>query len=218
MVPTFSINTGGSRMEAVGASFAYDLTRRISRTEGLDGVQDSQDPSAVPADDGQAEKANQLQKLESALSGTVAYMANTHGEKAASVMVALVYKRLGEGEINELTLGNAFLDVTRFIDRNFGTGAGDAFMAHLNGSLNDSMNDFFDNGLNESFMVAPASLDGGGGVDAAGMLEQLAKEYTEAIKEMLEEARAKPDAGAAAPYTDPARNEPLVGVLKDVVV
>lgn len=219
-----------ARMGAIGSSFAYDLTRRVSQSQGLDGVKTPQDPAAAPADAladeqaaARAEKTGQLQKLESALSGTVAYMADKHGEKAASAMIALVYKRLGDGEINEESLGNAFLDVTRFIDANFGTGAGDNFMAHLNGSLNDSMNAFFDNGLNETFMVAPASSGegggAGGGVDASSLLEDITKQYTDAIKEMLEEMRADPgESGVAAAYGDPAHKEPMIGVMKDIVV
>lgn len=226
-LPTFSINTGGmaSRMEAIGSSFAYDLTRRISQSKGLDAAQATKDSAAapVPVDDeqaaAQAAKQSELEKLESALSDTVAYMKEKHGDQAASVMIGLVYKRLGDGEINEQTLGNAFLDVTRFIDKNFGTGAGDDFMAHLNGSLNKSMNAFFDNGLNETFMVAPTSLGEGGGVDTSSMLADLTKEYTEVIKEMLEEARAKADEnGLAGAYADPASKEPMIGVMKDIVV
>ncbi|SBV91020.1 exported hypothetical protein [uncultured delta proteobacterium] len=227
----FSINTGGmaARMGAIGSSFAYDLTRRVSQSQGLDSAQASRASAVTPTDAladeqaaARAEKTGQLQKLESALSGTVAYMADKHGEKAASAMIALVYKRLGDGEINEESLGNAFLDVTRFIDANFGTGAGDNFMAHLNGSLNDSMNAFFDNGLSETFMVAPVSSGeggAGGSVDAASLLEDIAQQYTDAIKEMLEEMRANPEqSGVAAAYGDPAHKEPMIGVMKDIVV
>lgn len=227
----FSINTGGmaSRMGAIGSSFAHDLTRRVSQGMGLDGAQAPQGSavaSAAPGDAfgdeqaaAQAEKTGQLQKLESALSGTVAYMAGTHGEKAASAMVALVYKRLGDGDIDEEALGNAFLDVTRFIDKNFGTGAGDNFMSHLNGSLNDSMNAFFDNGRNETFMVAPAPSGEGGGIDASSLLEDITKQYADAIKEMLEDARANPEEnGIASAYADPAHKEPMIGVMKDIVV
>ena len=222
-LPAFTINTDGARFEAIGASFAYDLTRRISQSKGLDGVNAAQDASAAQVDDEQAAalaaKQSELEKLESALSSTVAYMKEKHGDQAASAMIGLVYKRLGDGDINEETLGNAFLDVTRFIDKNFGTGAGDDFMAHLNGSLNDSMNTFFDNGLNETFMVAPASSGGGGGADTAGMLEEITKQYTDAIKEMIEEARVKADEkGVAGAYADPAQNAPMIGVMKDIIV
>ena len=209
-------------MDAVGSSFAYDLAKRISQGKGLDASQAAGDAAAAK-DDGQAsalaEKQGQLTKLESALAGTVSFMRNNHGDKAASAMVALVYKRIGNGEINEESLGNAFLDVTRFIDRNFGTGAGDAFMAHLNGTLNTSMNAFFDNGLSETFMVAPTSAEGGAGLDTSSMLEDIAKQYTDAIKEMIEEARARPETGGPmAAYADPLQKEAMVGVMKDVLV
>ena len=223
-LPLFTLNTSTSRQDAIGASFAYDVTRRIAQSKELGDVQTSKnlaDPSAALDDEqaaAQTEKRAQLQKLEEALSGSVAYMRGKHGEKAANVMIALVYKRLGSEEINEQTLGDAFLDVTRFIDKNFGTSAGDAFMAHLNGSLNDTMNTFFDNGQSEIFMVAPTSSSGGGGIDPAGLLEALTKEYTEVIKEMLEDARAKPEEGDIASYADPLRKESMLGVMADVMV
>ena len=219
-LPAFTINTGGSRQDAIGATFAYDLARRISQSKGLDKVQPSKNVAEATEDEqaaALAEKQSHLQELESALSATVAYMGAKHGDKAASAMIALVYKRLGDSEINEQSLGEAFLDVTRFIDKNFGTGAGDDFMAHLNGSLNDSINSFFENGQEEIFMVAPTSPSTGGGVDAASMLEELTKEYTETIKKILEEARAKPKDGPAGAYTDPRHKEPLVGVMLNSV-
>jgi len=221
-------------MDAVGSSFAYDLTKRISQSTGLGAADASKGmgaaakpaTSATPTVDdeqaaAQAEKQSHLHKLESALANTVSYMKEKHGEQAASAMIGIVYKSIGNGEINEQSLGNAFLDVTRFIDKNFGTDSGDAFMAHLNGNLNDSMNAFFDNGQNETFMVAPSSSGGGSGsgsIDASGLMESITTQYTEMIKEMLEEARANPETTAMGPYAETASKDALVGVLQDVMV
>jgi len=220
-LPAFTINPGGSRQDFIGASFAYEITRRLSQSNGLNNTRSAKAAEAsrdVSVDDEQAvalaEKHNRLQELERALASTVAYMNAKHGEKAASAMMALVYKRLGNGEITEQTLGNAFLDVTRFIDKNFGISAGDDFMAHLNGNLNDSINSFFKNGQEEIFMAVSPPSTGEGGIDAANLLEQLTKEYTEAIKEMLKEARAKPEDKLDA-YADPRQKEPLIGVVLD---
>lgn len=227
-LPTFTVSASGSQMGAVGSSFAYDLTKRISQGMGLDATQEAKGAkdaaSATPEMDAeqaaaQEKKQGQLQKLESALADTVAYMKDKHGDQAASAMIGLVYKRLGDGEINEQTLGEAFLDVTRFIDKNFGTDSGDAFMSHLNGNLNNSLNAFFDNGQNETFMVAPTSTEGGGGgIDTTSMLQDITKQYAEAIKEMLEEARAKPEDSLAGPYADPMQKDAMLGVMKDVMV
>ena len=211
---------GSRRIGAIGSSFAADVSRRISQVKGLDA-------GAVQAENASpdaTEKTAQLQKLEKALGGTVAYMANKHGEKAASAMIGLVYKRLGEENITEQSLGNAFLDVTRFIDANFGTAEGDAFMAHLNSSLNDSLNEFFDNGLNETFMAVPTGAEGGG-AGVAGLLQQLTEQYTDSVKAMLEEARKKAQEeqeqaleSPFAAYTSTGRKNTMQGVLKDMLV
>ncbi|MDL2209555.1 hypothetical protein LJC26_01980 [Desulfovibrio sp. OttesenSCG-928-O18] len=212
---------GNSRIGSVASSFASDLTRRISGSRGLDASQEpvTDDPELLAA---QEAKTAQLQKLESALGSSVAYMANKHGEQAASAMIGIIYKRLGESEINEQTLGNALLDVTRFIDSNFGTDKGDDFMDHLNGNLNVAMNEFFDNGQNETFFASSGLQGGGSGgsVSVEGLLQQLTEEYTESIKTMLEEARAKkPEEGSPlAAYAQDWEKGALQGVMKDLMV
>ncbi|MDR2826264.1 MAG: hypothetical protein LBV76_05660 [Deltaproteobacteria bacterium] len=192
---------GKTPLQNIADSFAFDLSKRISG-KNLADIQANSDQQADKADGNGEEKQGQLHKLEQSLSSTVAYMAESHGEKAASAMIAIVYKRLGADEINEESLGNAFLDVTHFIDANFGTDKGDAFMAHLNGNLNQAMNEFFDNGLNETFMVAPASYTAGTqtlpGADLHEQLEDIARDYTENVLSMLEEARVKQPAYAKA--------------------
>ncbi|MDR1241563.1 MAG: hypothetical protein LBM00_02090 [Deltaproteobacteria bacterium] len=185
--------SGKTHLEDIADSFAFDLSKRISASQKLNNAKeaDALDPENSAA---REEKFGQLRRLEQALGGVVNYMAETHGEKAAGVMLGLVYKRLGQDEITEENLGNAFLDVTRFIDANFGFAEGDAFMAELNGSLNAAMNDFFDNGLNERFMAAPAGWDSAAaGVSPEGLRDKLTAEaarYAESVLSMLKEARA----------------------------
>lgn len=208
-----------TRIGSVASSFASDMSRRISGSQGLSaGDAVETDNPELPA--AREEKTTQLQKLEKSLGSSVAYMANTHGEKAASAMIGIIYKRLGENEINEQTLGDALLDVTRFVDANFGADKGDAFMSHLNGNLNVAMNDFFDNGANETFFAA-SSIQGTAGqaLDVEGIIEQLNEQYVDSIKTMLEEARANPDADSpAAVYAKPWEKGALKGVLQDLTV
>lgn len=212
---------GTSRIGSVASSFASGLSRRISSGYGLQTSQEevAEDSELLVAREA---KTVQLRKLESALCSTVSYMANKHGEMAASAMVGIIYKRLGEGEINERTLGNALLDVTRFIDANFGADKGDEFMAHLNGNLNEAMNEFFDNGQNEIFFAASSLQGGGSGGSASmeGLLQQLTEEYAESIKAMLEEARAKKpeDGPPVAAYARDREQGTLRGVMKDSMV
>ncbi|CAK7010865.1 MAG: hypothetical protein DELT_02078 [Desulfovibrio sp.] len=209
-----------SSIGSVASSFASDISRRISQSRGLSTVQTNAelDPEAAAA---QEEKLGQLGKLESALSATVSYMADTYGEQAASAMIGIVYKSLGDGEINESTLGNALLDVVRFVDSNFGIDEGDSFMDHLNGSLNDSLNAFFDNGQNETFFAASSVSGGsGGGIDLQSMLEDVTDQMAKDIMAMLEEARANPE-GASSPvagYGAVEDRNALQGVLLDAVL
>lgn len=221
---------GVARMGAVGSAFAADISKRISVANGLNAsgaAGQEQSPE-------QADKIARLNKLESALSATVAYMSKTHGDQAASAMIGLIYKSIGDGGVTEASLGNALLDVTRFIDSNFGVDKGDAFMNHLNGSLNDSMNEFFDNGVQEKFIdaaqfqagfAASGNAGGAGGSGGAeSLMEQIIKEYTDSVKAMLEEARQKAREQGTLQNSPLAAYAPgqdlgiMQGVLKDVVV
>lgn len=212
---TMTVLSGAMRIADLSSAFALDLTKRISQVTGQDAAQAAENLEVAEAG---VDKALQLRKLETALAGTVDYMAEKHGEQAARAMIGIVYKRIGGNEISEQTLGEAFLDVTRFIDKNFGTDAGDKFMVHLNGSLNASMNEFFDNGLNETFMVAPALTGTGGTGNIADMVSALSEQYTKTIKEMLEEARANPGPQPPAAYGDPQNKSALIGIMKDILV
>ena len=208
-----------SNIGNVASGFAFDVSRRISQNKGLSVAENGKEIDAEVAA-AQEEKLTQLQKLENALGATVSYMANTYGEQAASAMIGIMYKSLGDGEVNETTLGNALLDVVRFVDANFGFDKGDDFMAHLNGTLNDSLNAFFDNGQNETFFaVSSLGEGGGGGLDMQSMLEQLTDQMKDDIMAMLEEARAKPEPNSpAAAYGAVNEQNALQGVLKDVMV
>ena len=97
-------------------------------------------------------------ELEQALSDTVQHVTDKFGGKAATAMMGIVYKRLGNEAVTEHNLGEALLDVTRFIDASFGFDKGDAFLSHLNGDLNKSLNAFFDNGKNEQFFASTAAV------------------------------------------------------------
>ena len=207
-------------IDELGSSFASALAQRLKGP-----VTAEPSTAGLPPEELRAaqQKSAQLDKLEKALGGTVSYMAEEHGVKAASTMIALVMKRLGDGEINEGTLGEAFLDVARFVDANFGTDKGDNLLEHLNGSLNRSMNDFFDNGLSETFMVAPA------GVSAASVAAQsvggegsvsISELYAESIKTLLEEARVPiaEQGRKNSPYTLAYEERAMQGALADFMV
>lgn len=208
-------NQKGFHASQTFSVFASDLARRISSGSALNGAGAMQ---GEDADSGQAlqEKQEQLGKLESALSGSVNYLTEKYGEKAGVAMMGLMYKSLGNSDITEDSLGGAFLDVIRFVDKNFGIQAGDEFMAHLNGSLNDSLNDFFENGLSEEFMVVTTYVGGPAMEGSPGA--QLDEQYAQGILEMLEAARVEHGEEDKNPYIKAADKENLLGVLQDTLV
>lgn len=125
--------------------------------------------------------------LSGALSGSVRWVADKFGDAAATAVMGIVYKSIGDGPVTEDALGEGLLNALRFVDRQFGTTSGDAFMAQLNGGgLNDALNDYFDNGLSERFMVA-----------GAGNLADDAVQGAEAAKATLVQQAADEDGGGS---------------------
>lgn len=218
----------GFHASDTAAVFAADIARRAAATQGL--ATPEQGASSLPENAAaDQEKSARLQQLESALADTVAYMAEQHGEQAGAALMGIVYKRLGNGEVTEESLGNAFLDVTRFIDAAFGIAKGDAFLEHLNGDLNNSLNAFFDNGSNEVFFASNGVGGSISGLSTAGLntehLAESVNQLTESILRLVQEARnAGPDAAgpagrALAAYAASAKTQPmLTGVLADTVI
>lgn len=150
-----------------GGIFAAEVVRRTVRNAPAtvasgpaaqgDTAQTAQtDAAASPKADAEAAA------LQNALAGTIDYVTQRHGAKAATAVMAIVMKRTGNGDVTEESLGNGLLDATRFLDRQFGTSAGDAFMDQMNGELNTSLNDYFDNGHNERFFAVTTPLNAGG--------------------------------------------------------
>lgn len=208
------------RPDETASAFASDITRRIKTAPQAPSESTTEvDDSALAEEAGR--KQSQLEKLESALSQTVSWMAEKHGDKAATALMGIVYKRLGEGEVTEASLGDAFLDVTRFIDKQFGTEAGDDFLDHLNGSLNDSLNAFFENGLSEQFMAVTSPTGLAGTNLAPGAADDLLAQIKDAVKQILDDIKeARPETGQT-PEAGPYQQQPassMIGVMKDVMV
>ncbi len=202
-------------------TFAASLTRRIAQNSGLDAAEKASEGQNAELAQSLANKRDNLQKLESALTGTVSYVTEKFGEKAGTAMMGAVYKSLNEGEITEEALGSAFLEVTRLLDKNFGTDAGDEFISYLNGNLNESLNDYFENGANEEFLVVTSKVGLGDLAKVAAgesSAAEMAKQYTNSILSLLEQAREKaPEDEAELGYGVLAQQK-KTGVLMDSMV
>lgn len=224
--------------EDTSSVFAADIVSRISSTT----------PTQPQDADVQAPAAKDTSELADSLQRTVSYVQDRYGKEAATAVMGMMYKRIGNGEVSEKALGDGLLDSVKFIDRNFGMSEGDSFMSVLNDDLNAEMNDYFDNGLEErffaaspgttslkqSFSTALATVTETVGQDAAdgilSILDQAMQDSenpTEALKKALEEADALLQDKGTTPFTATlatqvnqaaAAQQPQVGMLLNIAV
>lgn len=124
--------------------FAAEIMRRIELAN----------PQATASNAGSGVNLAAAGDLQAALSDAVDYVRQQHGDAAATAVMGIVIKGVGDGSGGEGALGDAMVSALKFIDRNFGVAAGDAAMATFNGTLNTSINDFYQNGHLEQFYAA----------------------------------------------------------------
>lgn len=150
---TFRLSAGTG--SAASAAFAQDIVRR---TAPAPQGESSQPGGAAPAQtvsmEGDGSSRIMDQDLADSLAKAVDFVRGRFGDQAATAFMGLVYKGVGEAEVTEESLGRALLQGVRFLDRNFGFAAGDAAMAYFNQDLNQAMNQYFQNGLNEQFYAS----------------------------------------------------------------
>lgn len=139
--------------QALSQTFAQSIVSRLAEPENASLQSTEATSGATLADQTSATTAD-TQALEQALASTVDYVRGKFGDKAATAVMAMVYKQAGDQPITEQSLGQGLLNGLKLIDRQFGFAAGDAYMAHLNSNLNKEVNAYFDNGLMERFMAA----------------------------------------------------------------
>ncbi len=113
---------------------------------------DSSGKTQKGADDG-ASTVKDPSELAGALSRAADFIENKFGHDAATAFKGIVVSGSGDS-ITEESLSNGLLKSVQFIDRNFGFAAGDEVMANFNSDLNNAINDYFENGLQEHFFAA----------------------------------------------------------------
>lgn len=198
------LRASAEKTAGLSDTFAQDIVSRIGnyQPKNLQGVEAyrQQQTASVDTQAQQAQESTAQAKdpsgLEESLSRAVDFVRSQFGDAAAQATMGLVYKSIGNGEVTEENLGKGLLQAVRFIDRNFGFAAGDKLMAHFNQDVNKAMNDFFDNGLMETFYaVSPNAKQGGGkaqGLQLTSAMQEVAKQYGQdavsSIMEALEEA------------------------------
>ncbi len=206
-------------------------SRPATETEDFDAANSGNTAQSAAVAKALQEKTEQGKKLESALADTVSYMADKFGDTAASTMMGLVYKRVGDGPVTEDSLGQGILDAVKFIDKNFGTQKGDELIAKVNGELNENLNAFFDNGSNETFFATTTPLPEGSLSIQANVPQATVQEESgpaEAITTLLSDYKTQRDNAkikknkklpgfAGTPYGDATNFTPPSGIILDAV-
>ncbi|HCR12702.1 MAG TPA: hypothetical protein PKD41_15610 [Solidesulfovibrio sp.] len=132
--------------------------------------------------------------LQKSLADAVAYVRQQHGDAAATAVMGIVIKGVGDGKGGEDALGDALVSSLKFIDRNFGIASGDAAISRFNGALNNAVNGYFQNGHDELFYAANGTTGPGGGADAIkstlsatldDMTKRFGKETADAVSDIL---------------------------------
>ncbi len=136
------------------------------------------------AQDKPADSSGLAKSLENAAN----FIESEFGKEASTAFMGIVLKHSGD-EVTEESLGGALLQSVKFMDRNFGFASGDKLMSHFNSDINESMNDYFENGLQEHFFAVNPhqSLD----VTLQNTFHKVSQDYgqetADSIKSMIEQ-------------------------------
>ncbi|WP_415718999.1 hypothetical protein [Maridesulfovibrio sp.] len=126
--------------------------------------------------------------LAGALASAADFIEGKFGHEAATAFKGIVIANSGE-QITEDSLSKGLLKSIQFIDRNFGFAAGDQVMDNFNSNLNNAINDYFENGLQEHFFAASP----GTGAQLtlqntfAQVSQQFGEDTAQSIKSMIEQ-------------------------------
>lgn len=202
-----SLFAGVLHTDVTASAFATEVARRAVPDAAASASTAAQDTVSLSAEslalagqqslasggEGDAAGAGR-QQLAASLEDAMRHVADAHGDRAATAFMGLVMKRIGDGTVNEESLGNGLLDGLRFIDRQFGTAAGDSLIARFNGGLNDSLNGFFGNGHDELFIASTTMVGQGDTSVTGGVLPTLTSaegspESGDLLKQMLEDLK-----------------------------
>jgi hypothetical protein len=126
--------------------------------------------------------------LASSLENAANYIKKEFGDDASTAFMGIVIKHSGSN-VTEKSLGNALLQSVKFIDRNFGFSAGDKVMDQFNSDINKTMNDYFDNGLQEHFFAVNPNQSLGTTLQStfSTVSEKYGQDVSDSIKSMIEQ-------------------------------
>lgn len=211
----------------IGDTVANEVIRRIEENTAGEGGEEPRDN----------------RDLRDSLGRSMDWIRERFGDDAAAAASGMVMSATANG-VTEDSLGDGLLNVAKFIDRNYGTAAGDDVITNFNANVNVALNDYFDNGSYETFHAVSAAEGGAQEITARffaravqadtadveqvdpnqQLLEDLKKELdsvaelqnlTTQLEDNFNPAKATPEAAIAA-YTD--QSAPSRPMFADIAV
>jgi len=128
--------------------------------------------------------------LSASLVTSIDFVRENFGDRAATAVMGIMIKSVGEGQVSEQAFGQGMLQAVKFIDRNFGFAAGDTLIRKFNSDLNVEVNEYFDNGLNERIYAVTPGQSWASGLDAfvQGVAENFGSDDADMISSLLDQA------------------------------
>ncbi len=167
--------SGSGAVKNLTGTFADEMTKALAGVTGPDGK--TQDPT----------------DLVDSLTKAVDSIRDIAGDGAASAAMGILLKKAKSGTLTEDSMRDGMLEAMNFVDQNVGVDAGDKVMNVFNGTVNDKLNAFFNNGKDEHFAVLLKDGTNEATFDSARSAAQALSQYAQANMS-AEDAAALPSA------------------------
>ncbi len=180
---------------ALGGSLLLQSPERSDPSMELSGDEfaDAMLAKLNPSEDSESSRNTvNATNLANSMGDTMEWLRQEFGGDMAQSAMSLMASRIDNPEgMTEESFSRGLLETIRLVDEQHGFAAGDRVMAHFNGSLNNAINTYFDNGLSETFFATSPQAAGPGqprvayGV-ATDALEKGGESLMQAIQDQLD--------------------------------
>jgi len=205
------VGRSGEESREISRTFAHDIVSRL----GVESFEPDTGVSRAKSDETTqiaSDKVKDSSGLEESLARAIDYVGEKFGDKAATAFMALVYKRVGSDQLSEDNLGQGLLAGLKLIDSQFGVSAGDKLINFLNQDLNQEVNEYFDNGRDETFFAVESEAESGQGMslDLSGLGQRFSQKSA-GVMDLLEQSLE----GGEVPLTGEDGGADQAGQIED---
>jgi hypothetical protein len=187
------VTDSGKHEQSVQDTFANDLVRRLEANALRNTPTKDENGEDQQLASESVERSTNLAK---SLTETADFVRSRFGNKASTAFMGIMIQSVGDGTVNEKSVGRGMLEAVKFVDRNFGFSEGDELISNLNGNLNEAVNDYFDNGqLEKIYASQPGQSFSNGQISgfAAKVHQVYGKDAAKSVTNLIEEALENSD-------------------------